>query len=74
MFGRIGVIELVLFLAIALLIFGPKKIPLIGKAIGSAIRNIKRQVREPADELGAAETESDSDRSSSAAGSEHEPR
>ncbi|TVR29282.1 MAG: twin-arginine translocase TatA/TatE family subunit [Spirochaetaceae bacterium] len=43
MFGRIGPMELVLIFAIALIIFGPKKLPEIGKAIGSAIRNFKQQ-------------------------------
>ena len=42
MFGRIGPMELVLIFSIALIIFGPKKLPEIGKAIGSAIQNFKR--------------------------------
>ena len=74
MFGRIGLIELVLFLAIALLIFGPKKIPLIGKALGRAFHNIKRQAGETEDELGTPDRASDSDRTSTAAESESEPR
>jgi sec-independent protein translocase protein TatA len=41
MFGRFGPLELVLVLVIALLIFGPKKLPEIGKAIGNAIRNFR---------------------------------
>ncbi len=41
LFGRFGPIELILILAIALLIFGPKKVPEIGKAIGKAIREFK---------------------------------
>jgi sec-independent protein translocase protein TatA len=42
MFGRIGIGELILILAIALVIFGPAKLPEIGKVIGDAIRNIKK--------------------------------
>ena len=42
MFGRIGPMELVLIFSIALIIFGPKKLPEIGKAVGSAIQNFKR--------------------------------
>lgn len=42
MFGRIGPMELILIFSIALIIFGPKKLPEIGKAIGSAIQNFKR--------------------------------
>lgn len=41
-FGRFGPVELVLVLAIALLIFGPKKIPEIGKAIGRTIKEFKK--------------------------------
>ena len=35
--------ELVLIFAIALIIFGPRKLPEIGKAIGSAMRNFRQQ-------------------------------
>ncbi|TVR32915.1 MAG: twin-arginine translocase TatA/TatE family subunit [Spirochaetaceae bacterium] len=51
MFGRIGPMELILIFAIALIIFGPKKLPEIGKAIGSAIRNFRQQSNKIADEL-----------------------
>jgi len=42
MFGRIGPMELILILVIALVIFGPKKLPEIGKALGNAIREFKK--------------------------------
>ncbi len=42
MFGKIGTMELVLILGIALLIFGPTKLPKLGKAIGQTIGNFKR--------------------------------
>ena len=51
MFGRIGPMELILIFAIALIIFGPKKLPEIGKAIGSAIRNFRQQSNKIADEF-----------------------
>lgn len=41
MFGRIGAGELILILAIALVIFGPSKLPEIGKSIGKAINEFK---------------------------------
>ncbi len=41
MIGRFGVVELVLILVIALVIFGPKKLPEIGKAIGQSIREFR---------------------------------
>lgn len=44
MFSRIGPTELILILVIALVIFGPSKLPEIGKAIGSAINEFKNSV------------------------------
>jgi sec-independent protein translocase protein TatA len=41
MFGRLGPMELVLILVIALVVFGPAKLPEIGKAMGKAIREFK---------------------------------
>jgi len=42
MFGNIGFPELLFILAIALLVFGPKKLPEIGKSIGKAVREFRR--------------------------------
>lgn len=41
MFGKIGAPELILILLIALVIFGPAKLPEIGKAFGQAIGQFK---------------------------------
>lgn len=41
MFGKIGTSELILILFIALVIFGPSKLPEIGKAFGKAISEFK---------------------------------
>ncbi len=38
----VGLPELIIILVIVLLIFGPKKLPGIGKAIGQSIREIKK--------------------------------
>lgn len=43
---NIGFPELILILIIALLIFGPKKLPEIGKSIGRAIAELKRTSNE----------------------------
>ena len=51
MFGRIGPMELILILVIALVIFGPKKLPEIGKAIGNAIREFKKHSSKVTEEL-----------------------
>jgi sec-independent protein translocase protein TatA len=42
MFGSIGVPELIVILAIALLIFGPKKLPEVGRSIGKALREFRK--------------------------------
>ena len=39
---RLGTTELLIILGIALLIFGPKKLPQLGKALGQTIGNFKR--------------------------------
>ena len=41
MFGRFGMGELIIILLIVLVVFGPKKLPEIGKSLGDAIRQFK---------------------------------
>lgn len=41
MFSGIGVTELVLILVIALVVFGPGKLPDVGRALGKSIREFK---------------------------------
>ena len=38
----LGIQELIVIFAVALLVFGPKKLPELGKSIGKGIREIKR--------------------------------
>ncbi len=42
MFGKIGAGELILILCIALVIFGPSKLPQIGKSVGEAINEFRK--------------------------------
>jgi sec-independent protein translocase protein TatA len=42
----IGFSELILILVIALVIFGPKKLPDIGRALGSSIKEFKKATKE----------------------------
>ncbi len=42
MFGNIGFPELLLLLALALLVFGPKKLPEVGRSLGRAIREFRK--------------------------------
>lgn len=46
MFGSIGLQEIILIFIVALLIFGPKKLPEIGKNIAKAIREFKNTTDE----------------------------
>lgn len=50
MFG-IGAPELILILIIALVIFGPGKLPEIGKAVGKAMNEFKKASRDVTQEL-----------------------
>ncbi|NMB44133.1 MAG: twin-arginine translocase TatA/TatE family subunit [Clostridiales bacterium] len=49
--GRIGAFELILILLIALVIFGPSKLPQIGRSFGQAIREFRRGSKEISDEF-----------------------
>ena len=51
MFGRIGVMELVIIFSIALLIFGPAKLPEIGKSVGRAINEFKGQANKISEDV-----------------------
>lgn len=42
MLGSIGMPELLLILVIALIVFGPKKLPEIGKSLGKGLAEFKR--------------------------------
>jgi len=44
--GKIGLPELLLILAVALLIFGPSKLADLGKGLGEGIRNFKSSVKD----------------------------
>ncbi|MEG2291449.1 MAG: twin-arginine translocase TatA/TatE family subunit [Clostridium sp.] len=42
MFGKLGAGELILILCIALVVFGPSKLPQIGKSVGQAIKEFRK--------------------------------
>jgi sec-independent protein translocase protein TatA len=41
-FGQIGLPEMMIILGVALLVFGPKKLPSLGKSLGEGIISFKR--------------------------------
>ena len=45
--GSLGPAELIIIALIALLIFGPKKLPDLGAGLGKAIRDFKGAIKEP---------------------------
>ena len=59
MFGKIGIPELILILVIALVVFGPSKLPEVGESLGRAIREFKKSV-----DLGDDDESKESDESS----------
>lgn len=52
MFG-LGLPELMIILVIALVFFGPKKLPSMGKSLGEAIRGFKKEISD--DQAGKTE-------------------
>ncbi|WP_053367770.1 twin-arginine translocase TatA/TatE family subunit [Bacillus sp. FJAT-27245] len=46
MLQNIGIPGLILVLVIALIIFGPSKLPELGRAVGSTLKEFKKSARE----------------------------
>ena len=42
MFGSLGTMELVVILVIALIVFGPRKLPELGRSLGKSLGEFKR--------------------------------
>ncbi|WP_069790250.1 twin-arginine translocase TatA/TatE family subunit [Cyanobacterium sp. IPPAS B-1200] len=49
MFG-LGIPELVVILVVAILIFGPKKLPELGNALGKSLRGFKEEISNKPDD------------------------
>jgi sec-independent protein translocase protein TatA len=47
--GRLGLPEMLVILVIALVVFGPKKLPDLGRSLGHAIRGFKDAMQEGED-------------------------
>ena len=58
-FGRIGIWELVLILGLVLLLFGPRKLPELGKSIGRTLKEFRRSSSGFDDEVMTIEEETE---------------
>lgn len=47
MLGSLGAPELIVIFVVALVVFGPSKLPEFGKSLGEAIRGFKKAINEP---------------------------
>jgi len=47
MLGSLGAPELIVIFLVALIVFGPTKLPEFGKSLGEAIRGFKKAINEP---------------------------
>lgn len=61
MLANIGIPGLILILIIALIIFGPKKLPQMGKAVGDTLKEFKKSTKD----LTSEEDDVDESKSSS---------
>jgi sec-independent protein translocase protein TatA len=48
--GKLGLPEILLILAVALLVFGPSKLADLGKGLGEGIKNFKSAVKDGEDQ------------------------
>jgi sec-independent protein translocase protein TatA len=76
---RLGIWELVIILAIFVLLFGAKRLPDLADGMGKAIRNFKRGLNNPEDDVTpvekqVAESSSASDLKSAEAAHSTEPK
>lgn len=56
---NIGIPEVIVILIIALIIFGPKRLPELGRSLGKGLRNFKDSLSNAATELKAGMQEED---------------
>lgn len=54
MFGRLGPGEIILIVIIALVVFGPKKLPELGRSIGKSLTEFRRATRGMKEEVQTA--------------------
>ncbi len=58
--GQIGLAEMVVLLVVILILFGPGKLPDVGKALGKAVGEFRRGVRGGIDDKDSSKSDSSS--------------
>lgn len=63
MLSKIGFTEIALIVGVALLIFGPSKLPQLGRSVGEGLREFKKSMKSVTDEVapGVAELKKEID-------------
>ncbi len=51
MIGKIGPLEIMLILAVALIIFGPAKLPELGRSIGNGLKEFRKATKDLKDSI-----------------------
>ncbi len=59
--GKIGLWEILLILAVALIIFGPAKLPELGRSIGNGLKEFRKATRELKESVTISESDIDLD-------------
>ena len=62
MFGRLGTTELLIILGIILVIFGPSKLPEIGKSLGRGIKEFKSATKDIKDSINVEDDDKGSEK------------
>jgi sec-independent protein translocase protein TatA len=57
--GKIGLWEILLILAVALIVFGPAKLPELGRSIGNGLREFRKATSELKDSISLEDSETD---------------
>ncbi len=57
--GKIGLWEILLILAVALIVFGPAKLPELGRSIGNGLREFRKATSELKDSISLDESDND---------------
>jgi len=57
--GKIGMWEMILVLAVALIIFGPAKLPELGRSIGNGLKEFRKATKDLKDSISFEDNEID---------------